>query len=209
MKNEEAEKQKDTVRQFDSEKARKERSISLKERAEAINLRNAERMQDREEAFDILKSGNINSSLRDIAEQGGTLGRKIEREIKKFEQTGKVSSWLAGEAIKEESKQNAAQQAAFSRSVVESIQTIPSAPLDLGNTVPPFLLPKRKLEAPLEEGIPSGENKGDLLYWDTEDTPEWKVLEAPEESEDLKVLTIRNGQLEWTDTEDCGNESEE
>jgi hypothetical protein len=58
-------------------------------------------------------------------------------------------------------------------------------------------------------GVPDGENKGDLLYWDTEDTPKWKVLEAPEESEDLKVLTIRNGQLEWTDTEDCENESEE
>jgi hypothetical protein len=204
MKNEEAEKQRDTVRQSDSEKARKERSISLKERAEAINLHNAERIQDREEAFDILKSGNINSSLRDIAEQGGTLGRKIEREIKKFEQTGKVSSWLAGVAIKEESKQNAAQQAAFSRSVVESIQTIPSASLDLGNTVPPFLVPKRKLESPLEEEIPSGENKGDLLYWDTEDPAGWKILAAPQSQKNkLRVLTIQDETLSWTETEDC------
>lgn len=52
--------------------------------------------------------------------------------------------------------------------------------------------------------LPDGVKKGDLLYWDPSVPPQgaWAVLEAVE-SEMLHVLTIKDGQLAWTETEDC------
>jgi len=150
MTNKEAEEQREAARKADSEREAKERAMSSKERAEETSQRNAERKEKKEQAADVLKSGSASSVLRDIAEQGGNLGRKLEREIRRFEQTGRVSNWLAGEAIKAESKQSAAQQSAFSKAVIEVVQTTPSAFLDLGVTAPPFLFPKRKPEVTQE-----------------------------------------------------------
>jgi len=52
--------------------------------------------------------------------------------------------------------------------------------------------------------LPDGATKGDLLYWDPEqdDGGAWAVLSAPS-STTLRVLTIQNGALAWTETEDC------
>jgi hypothetical protein len=52
--------------------------------------------------------------------------------------------------------------------------------------------------------LPDGATKGDLLYWDPEqdDGGAWAVLSAPS-STALRVLTIQNGTLAWTQTEDC------
>lgn len=47
--------------------------------------------------------------------------------------------------------------------------------------------------------LPEGENKGDLLYWDGE---KWDIHPAYTGAE-LRVLTIQNGTLAWTQTEDC------
>jgi hypothetical protein len=47
--------------------------------------------------------------------------------------------------------------------------------------------------------LPKGENKGDLLYWDGEN---WKVFSAFSGS-GLRVLTIEDNELAWTQTEDC------
>lgn len=47
--------------------------------------------------------------------------------------------------------------------------------------------------------LPDGKNKGDLLYWDGS---KWSIL-AARESETLLVLTLQNGNLAWTETEDC------
>ena len=47
--------------------------------------------------------------------------------------------------------------------------------------------------------LPEGSNTGDLLYWDGN---KWAVLAATSSST-LHVLTIQNGSLAWTATEDC------
>jgi hypothetical protein len=50
----------------------------------------------------------------------------------------------------------------------------------------------------------NGTNKGDILYWDPEsgEDGEWVIFSAPT-GDGLKVLTIENGELAWTSTEDC------
>jgi hypothetical protein len=52
--------------------------------------------------------------------------------------------------------------------------------------------------------LPSGNNKGDILYWDpsVEENGAWRVLSAPQNNQ-LRVLTIQSGNLEWIETEDC------
>ena len=107
-------------------------NFSSKERAAAENARNAERKQEREAAVDALKTGSANAKLSEIAKQGGTVGRRLEREIRRFEQTGRVSGWLAGETLKAESAQNAAQQSAFRQAVTDVISTQYS-PLELAS----------------------------------------------------------------------------
>jgi hypothetical protein len=47
--------------------------------------------------------------------------------------------------------------------------------------------------------LPNGTNTGDLLYWNGE---KWVVFTAPESST-MHALTITNGVLAWTETEDC------
>lgn len=52
--------------------------------------------------------------------------------------------------------------------------------------------------------LPKGINNGDLLYWNPAagGTGQWVVLTAPQ-SNQLKVLGILNGALQWVDTQDC------
>ena len=47
--------------------------------------------------------------------------------------------------------------------------------------------------------LPNGTNRGDLLYWTGD---KWDVLAAASGA-NLRVLTLQNGNLAWTATEDC------
>ena len=47
--------------------------------------------------------------------------------------------------------------------------------------------------------LPEGSNTGDLLYWSGD---RWEIFAAPSSSA-MQVLTITNGVLAWTETEDC------
>jgi hypothetical protein len=98
-----------------------------------------ERKQQRAEASKALESKNVN--LQEVARQGGSLGRKIEREVRRFEATGRVSNWLAGETSKAEAAQAAAQQSGFNppRSQPLSNTNVPLAPIPLSpsNYFPP------------------------------------------------------------------------
>jgi len=134
MTNEEAER----ARAADNNRLKEEvdRKLSSKELEQEQKARSSERKQQREAATTALQSGNVN--LQEIARQGGSLGRKIEREVRRFEATGRVSSWLAGETLKAEAAQNAAQQSAFRQAVVDVVSTI-QAPLLLTPTSPIFL----------------------------------------------------------------------
>lgn len=129
----EAARERERVRQEASERAQKESRLSAEERAKQANERSAEIRQERLSATNILTSGAANIQLATIASQGGPVGRKLEREIRQFQQTGRVSSWLAGETIKAEAAQNAAQQSAFRQAVIDVI-SIPQTPIQVGPT---------------------------------------------------------------------------
>lgn len=47
--------------------------------------------------------------------------------------------------------------------------------------------------------LPDGANTGDLLYWNGE---KWVVLEATQSST-LHILGIKDGTLQWVETQDC------
>jgi hypothetical protein len=60
--------------------------------------------------------------------------------------------------------------------------------------------------------FPRGVNLGDLAYWNPEGGVDgkgaWVVLEAVQ-SEELHVLGIKNGELQWVGTDDCEEEGGE
>jgi hypothetical protein len=155
MTNEEAAMERDRARQESSERASRERNQSTKDRAKEINERNSERKQQRDSAANILTAGSANSKISEIARLGGSVGRKLEREIRQFQQTGKVSSWLAGETIKSEAAQNAAQQSAFRQQFIDAISN-PLAPIQVGplNSYTPELSKKPEIQ---QEGGAGGE----------------------------------------------------
>jgi hypothetical protein len=136
--NREAAQARDEARQRDSEKSAKDRSTSPKERADENRARNAERKQTRTAAEEILGSGSINAKFREIVGQGGSSGRKLGRELARFERTGRVSSWLAGETVKAQAAQNAAQQAQFRADVESVVSYGPPVPLGTPGFLPPI-----------------------------------------------------------------------
>lgn len=80
-------------------------------------------------------SSSTNVQLSEIARKGGSLGKRLESEIRQFQQTGKVSSWLAGENIKADAAQNAAQQSGFRQQVVRPLSTI-GEPIPASASIP-------------------------------------------------------------------------
>lgn len=135
MTNEEAARERERARQEASEQAEKERNQSGKDREQEVAARNAEVRQQKEAATNALISGSANIKLSEIAKQGGPIGRKLERELRQFQQTGRVSSWLAGETLKAEAAQSASQQAAFRQAVTDVI-SIPQGTIQIGPTEP-------------------------------------------------------------------------
>jgi hypothetical protein len=174
----EASQERERVRQEQIERDRKEREMSSKDREKDVAERNAERKQQREVATESLKSGSVD--LKEIASQGGSLGRKLEREIRRFEQTGRVSSWLAGETIKAEAAQNASQQSAFRQAVLDVVSTSQN-PIELG-AGPPFFQPLAR-EPRVDDD--DGAAISTILPWEllprnigTSENPSWEIRVA-------------------------------
>lgn len=57
--------------------------------------------------------------------------------------------------------------------------------------------------------LPRGTSKSDLLYWNPDGGDDgaggWVVLQAAQ-GDDLRVLGIKGGELQWVSTTDCGEE---
>jgi hypothetical protein len=79
-------------------------AFSTEQRADQVAQANAEKNRNKEEAKEILSTEAGVLQMASLAEEGGSMGRKIARELRQFEATGRVSNWLAGETIKAESK---------------------------------------------------------------------------------------------------------
>ena len=113
--------------------------MTSEERSILNATRNLERKEQRAEASKALESKNVN--LQEIARQGGSLGRRIDREVRRFEATGRVSNWLAGQTAKAEAARDSAQQSGFDppRSQPFSNINTPLTPIPLSpsNYFPP------------------------------------------------------------------------
>ena len=136
--NREAAQKRDEARERSSEQSAKDRSTSPQERADQNRARNAERKQTRTAAEGILESGSVSAKFRDIVGQGGSTGRKLARELAKAERTGRVSSWLAGETVKAQAAQNAAQQSQFRADVLDVVSYGRPVPLGGSGFLPPL-----------------------------------------------------------------------
>lgn len=79
-------------------------AFSTEQRADQLAQANAEKNRNKEEAKEILATEAGVLQMASLAEEGGSMGRRIARELRQFEATGRVSNWLAGETIKAESK---------------------------------------------------------------------------------------------------------
>lgn len=77
---------------------------STEQRANQVAQENAEKNRKKEEAKEVLSTEAGVLQMASLAEEGGSMGRRIARELRQFEATGRVSNWLAGETIKAESK---------------------------------------------------------------------------------------------------------
>ena len=89
--------------------------MTSKEKEQEAERLKAKQRQQLDEAKNTPKQEDVaDTRLAEIAKQGGALGKRLEREIRQFQQTGRVSSWLSGETLKSEAAQNAAQQSSFS-----------------------------------------------------------------------------------------------
>jgi len=203
MTNEEASKERDRGRQESSERANKERNQSTKDRAKEIKEQNSERRQQRDTATNALTSGSADIKLSEIAKLGGPVGRKLEREIRQFQQTGRVSSWLAGETLKAEAAQNAAQQSKFREQVIDVISN-PLPPIQVGplNSYIPQLSKKPEVQ---QEG---GGGGGDIshpfkvitrtidgdLYWGILETSYAWTFMAPADQGDINGMLTTGGE---------------
>lgn len=169
----------DRARQESSERASTERNKSSKDRYKENLQKNEERKQERNAATNALTSGSANIRLSEIARIGGPVGRKLEREIRNFQQTGRVSNWLAGETLKAEAAQNAAQQSAFRQAVTDVISTSSMAPIQIGQTnsyIPP-LSKKPEIRDTAESAASSTFRPFQIVAFNngTEESPDWKI----------------------------------
>lgn len=127
--------------------------------------------------------------------------KRVDRELKKVQSGGRVSSFLKREAEKNEvlsaslSLATSGDPLTLGKAMIEYQDPINR--VNVSDELKTENIPKP--EIPEEELLPVGENIGDLLYWDG---TEWVILPAPTGSA-MKVLASSGGVPYWASTEDC------
>ena len=178
--------------QDESQKIRNE----ARNRGADIGFDNA--AEEREEVKENRKKNDPNFDPEsDIRQQGETMSEYKERQEKLEQKEIEKADVVEGEAIlTRESSGAIAVSLIRADGGGEVFATFRS---DISSENGPTL-PKSEYYV----GVPNGENKGDLLYWNPDIGSEgrWAILEAPQTGI-LKVLTIQNGTLAWNDTEGC------
>jgi len=156
--------------------------------------------EEREEVKENRKKNDPNFDPEsDIRQQGETMSEYKERQEKLEQKEIEKADIVEGEAIlTRESSGAIAVSLIRADGEGEVFATFRS---DVSSESGPTL-PKSQYYV----GVPNGANKGDLLYWNPDMGSEgrWAILQAPQTGKaTLKVLTIQNDTLAWTDTEDC------
>ena len=124
--------------------------ISSEERSKQVSEYNQQKREEKRGAEAGLQAISENPQGRkavlDLIGKGGSLGRRIEREIRRYESTGRISGWLSNSVTQGDLRNISAQTLKNS-----SIQTTPtqttkeSLPL---STLPLYTFPKDRLEIP-------------------------------------------------------------
>jgi hypothetical protein len=73
-------------------------------RSEDLAQKNTERRENEKRAKEILSTDSGLSAMADMASEGGPVGRRVEREIRRYETSGRISGWLSNQALKSEIK---------------------------------------------------------------------------------------------------------
>jgi hypothetical protein len=134
------------------------------------------------------------------AKKSVTKQKRIDRELKKVQSGGRVSSFLKREADKNEVLSASLDLAAardplaIGMAVIEYQDAINR--VNISDELKTDPIPQPKVIPP---EIPDGENVGDLLYWDG---AAWVILPPPSDSA-LRVLATNGGVPFWAQTEDC------
>ena len=76
--------------------------FSTDKTAQEQSQRDLERKQNKEDAGKILETFSGTSMMASLAQEGGPIGKRIARELRRYESTGRISNWLVGEATKAE-----------------------------------------------------------------------------------------------------------
>ena len=77
--------------------------FSTSKRAEDLAQKNLEIRENKERAKNILETYGGSAMMASLAQEGGPIAKRIARELRRYESTGRVSNWLAGQTAKAES----------------------------------------------------------------------------------------------------------
>jgi hypothetical protein len=145
-------------------------------RANEVDARNKERREQKGLASSILSTQSGQEALLQSMARGGPLGRKIAREIKRFQSSGRISGWLADQTIN-----SAIQSSRNTKTNIDENGSIQiGSPINF-ETIEPFNgLQKFKPE------IPSTATELDLKPWD---------IYVKKKENDTYTLKVRGGTI--------------
>lgn len=103
-------------------------AFSSDERVQQNAERNAQRKSSREQATELLTTEEKQKEIIDKIGEGGVVGRRLQREVRKYAATGRVSSWLAGQVLEDKTKGQPRYDSTSERSLVSTQQPIVSLP---------------------------------------------------------------------------------
>lgn len=125
---------------------------------------------------------------------------RIQRDLRKVESGGRVSSFLKREAESDE-----VLKASIGLASARDPVSLAQATIQYQKATGTQSGPAPKIEHIFKENfdarLPNGTNNGDLLFWDSS-SEKWTIL-APPSGSGLKVLASNGGVPFWNDTEDC------
>jgi len=137
------------------------------------------------------------------AKKSVTKQKRIDRELNKVRSGERASFFLRKEAEKDEVLAASVALAATNDplSMGKALINYQNAVnrVNISDELKTEDVPAPKIPEDAEDALPTGENNGDLLYWNGE---AWVILPPPSGT-DTKVLASTGGAPFWLETEEC------
>ena len=154
-------------------------------------------------SFGILENKDkLNAEIAE-AKKSVSKQKRIDRELKKVQSGGRVSSFLKREAEKNEvlsaslGVATASDMLSMGQALIKYEDAINR--VNISDELKTEDQPIPEIPEDAEDALPTGENNGDLLYWNGE---AWVILPPPSGT-DTKVLASTGGAPFWLETEEC------